>query len=153
MEKLLLASVTLVAVRVYTPALPGAVSVTLTPLRLVAGLIDPPTGVRVHLTPAASLVVADTLSVWVMASAAVFGEMALTVMTLALMVRVRFAVLDCDGLPESVTCTVNGVAVTAVVGTPETRPAALSDKPAGRAPAASVQVYGLVPPAALSIAE
>jgi hypothetical protein len=95
-----------VAVRVYTPAVAGAVRVTGTPFRLVVGLTEPPpAGVKVQVTPAGSLVVADTLSVWLTVSAAARGEM--EIVPFELMVRVRLAVPDCGGVLESVTVNVS----------------------------------------------
>src|SRR5580693_6973535 len=54
----LLASVILVALITYTPAVAGAVNVTFVPVLLVAGLKEPPPGLTLQATPAVSLVVA-----------------------------------------------------------------------------------------------
>jgi len=70
----------------------------------------------------------------------------------ALTVRVRFAELVCAGLLASVTVNVRGVEVTAVVGVPVIAPVdALNESPAGSVPEVSVQVYGAVPPVAVSV--
>jgi hypothetical protein len=52
---------------------------------------------------------------------------------------------------ESVTCTVND-AVPAAVGVPEIEPALESVKPAFSEPEVIDHLYGVVPPAALSVA-
>src|SRR5208283_1747916 len=63
-----------------------------------------------------------------------------------LIVRLRACVAVCA--PTSVTCTVN-VYVLATVAVPESTPVAESgEKPGGRAPETSVQLYGKAPPAA-----
>jgi hypothetical protein len=54
-------------------------------------------------------------------------------------------------LEESVTFTVNWY-VPAVVGAPEMVPSGPSDRPGGRLPEATAQVYGAVPPTAPSVA-
>jgi translation initiation factor 2 alpha subunit (eIF-2alpha) len=58
----------------------------------------------------------------------------------------------CTGEEVSVTCTVK-LDCAAVVGVPLIVPALLKAKPAGNAPDATVQEYGVVPPAADSVAE
>jgi hypothetical protein len=55
--------------------------------------------------------------------------------------------------PLSVTCTVM-LDVPGVVGMPLIAPVdAFNDKPAGNVPTVTAQVYGVVPPAATSVAE
>jgi hypothetical protein len=69
------------------------------------------------------------------------------------MVKVRLTVFDCAGLPASVTVKVSGVALADAVGVPLRTPVeALNVRPAGRAPDASVQLYGAVPPVAARVA-
>jgi hypothetical protein len=61
--------------------------------------------------------------------------------------------LVCTGLPESVTLAVN-LNVPAAVGVPEITPVlAMSDRPGGKEPEAIAQLYGGVPPLAVSIPE
>ncbi len=66
----------------------------------------------------------------------------------------RVAVLICAGLPESVTLKLSEAPATAAVGVPVMAPVAVfSDNPAGNIPLVSDQVYGVVPPDAVSVAE
>jgi hypothetical protein len=66
----------------------------------------------------------------------------------------RVAVLICAGLPESVTLKLSEAPATAAVGVPVMAPVAVfSDNPAGNVPLVSDQVYGVVPPDAVSVAE
>ena len=58
----------------------------------------------------------------------------------------------CAGVPESVTLTVK-LDVPALVGVPVIWPLEESVRPAGRLPAATLQLYGAVPPIALSAVE
>jgi hypothetical protein len=51
---------------------------------------------------------------------------------------------------ESATCTVK-LDVPAVVGVPEITPALLSTIPAGKDPAVTLQIYGVIPPDAASV--
>ncbi|GAC1457328.1 MAG: hypothetical protein PVS2B3_08740 [Steroidobacteraceae bacterium] len=67
-------------------------------------------------------------------------------------VTVSWAVAVCAGLPESVTVNVMAAPTTATVGKPASVAFdAFSDSPAGRGPLD--QLYGAVPPEALSVAE
>ena len=60
---------------------------------------------------------------------------------------------DCWGLPASFTRAVK-VKVPALVGVPDTAPASgIERHPAGRDPLAIDQVYGVVPPVAVNVAE
>ena len=96
---------------------------TFTPLVLVAGLIEPPAGVSVQLTPAASLVVAETGSVWLIASAARAGAIDTLMAPAELMVSNSVVDCDCAGLLESVTLKVSGVPEAVAVGVPVIAPA------------------------------
>jgi hypothetical protein len=75
-----------------------------------------------------------------------------TGVTAAATVILRLAEALCTGELESVTFTVNE-AVPAVVGVPLTTPPLLSVNPVGNAPALIDQLYGLVPPLAVKLAE
>ena len=67
---------------------------------------------------------------------------------------VTVVVALCCGVPESVTLNVNGVAATAEVGVPLMAPVAeLRVSPEGRVPEVNCQVYGVTPPAAVSVTE
>ena len=67
---------------------------------------------------------------------------------------VTVVVAVCCGTPESVTLNVNGVAVSAAVGVPLMAPVEVfSVKPAGSVPEVNCQVYGLIPPVAVSVVE
>ena len=68
-------------------------------------------------------------------------------------VSVRFAFIVCAGELESVTLNVSGVALTATVGVPVTKPAEFSVRPPGNVPEMSAQVYGEVPPEAVNVCE
>ena len=69
------------------------------------------------------------------------------------MVKVRLTVLVCWGLLESFTWNARGVLVTLTVGVPVIAPVeALSERPVGRVPLAKLQVNGVVPPVAASVA-
>ena len=69
-------------------------------------------------------------------------------------VSVRFAFTVCVGELESVTLNVSGVALTATVGVPPTRPTdEFSARPPGNVPEMSAQLYGEVPPAAVNVCE
>jgi hypothetical protein len=71
----------------------------------------------------------------------------------ALTVRARVAVCVCAGLLESVTLKMSGAFVTACVGVPVMAPvAAFSVSAVGIVPLVRLQVYGAVPPVAVSIA-
>ncbi len=87
-----------------------------------------------------------TVAVYARFTSAAAKEVVVTESTGALMVRLNDFVAVSGGLPESVTLNVR-FAVPAVVGVPEIAPVdALSDKPAGKVPALSAQVYGPTPP-------
>ena len=74
--------------------------------------------------------------------------------TPGVMLNVRVEVLDCAGLLESVTWNVTEVFETLAVGVPERTPlAAFRVSPAGKVPAETVQVYGVVPPTAVNVLE
>lgn len=78
--------------------------------------------------------------------------MVVTVRVAVSMVKVRFAVMFCLGLPESCTPNVSGVLFTDAVGVPVMAPvAALRESPAGSVPLAKDQVYGDIPPLAASV--
>jgi hypothetical protein len=70
-------------------------------------------------------------------------------------VSVRFAVcVSGVGVVESVALKVRGALVTACDGLPLIAPVeAFKDKPVGSVPTVIDQVYGVVPPAAVSVAE
>jgi len=68
----------------------------------------------------------------------------------ALITRVAARVALCGVDSESVALTVN-VLVPAAVGVPESTPAELNARPAGRVPALTVQAYGDVPPLAAKV--
>ena len=71
-----------------------------------------------------------------------------------LIVSDTVAVLVCTGLLASVTLKVRAVPVTAAVGVPVMTPVEVFNvNPAGNAPLVSDQVYGVVPPEAVSVAE
>jgi len=72
--------------------------------------------------------------------------------TVAAIVSVKALLALAFGEEESWTVTVN-VAEPTAVGTPESAPAVLSVKPAGRVPDETLQVYGAVPPDAVKLAE
>jgi hypothetical protein len=134
-EALFLESVTLVAVRVYTPATVGAVNVALPPFWLVAGLTEPPVGATLQVTPALSFVLAVSVSACVIARPARPGA-AEIVMSAGLTFNLRLTLRVCAVLPESLTVAVSGVPAAVAAGVPEiTPPAALSARPAGSAPA------------------
>src|SRR5580700_6780398 len=64
------------------------------------------------------------------------------------MVMAKLALAICGGFEESVTCTVKGEEVPAVVGVPVIKPVELSAKaglPGGKLPPVSAQVYGRWP--------
>jgi hypothetical protein len=67
-------------------------------------------------------------------------------------VKLKLAVAVEAGDPESVTLTIV-VKVPAAVGVPEIVPVPDSVTPAGSAPEAMLQLYGVVPPLAVSVAE
>jgi hypothetical protein len=68
------------------------------------------------------------------------------------MVSVRFAVLVCLGVPESCAWNVTALLVTAAVGVPVIAPVeAFRFKPAGSEPLVIDQLYGVVPPLAVSV--
>jgi hypothetical protein len=70
------------------------------------------------------------------------------------MLRVRFAVLDCAGLPESVTLNVTVAPAAAAVGVPLMAPLdVFSVRPLGSAPCVIDHESGPVPPLAVSVAE
>jgi len=74
--------------------------------------------------------------------------------TAGAMLNVNVEVLVCVGLPASETWNVIVVFETIVVGVPAMTPLeAFSVSPAGKAPAETVQVYGVVPPEAASALE
>ena len=67
-----------------------------------------------------------------------------------LITSVAASVAVCAGLPESVAVIVN-VLVPAAVGVPAMTPAVLRLRPAGKVPAVTVQVIGVVPPVAARV--
>jgi hypothetical protein len=70
------------------------------------------------------------------------------------MVRVRFPVAVCAGVPESVALKVNGVALAVAVGVPLIRPEdAFSVNPAGRVPEVNCQLTAPLPPIDASVWE
>src|SRR5260370_4878394 len=72
----------------------------------------------------------------------------------AVVVSVSAAVTLCTGLLESLTLKVSAAPDTAVVGVPVMAPVAVfSDNPVGNVPLVSDQVYGVLPPDAVSVAE
>ena len=152
-ELLWVASVMLVAVTVYTPALPGAVSVTLPPFRLTAELNEPPLGLMLQRTPALSLVVAEKGVVGVMVSPAACGEMATDIFA-GLTFKVRLTNLLCVGLPLSETVNVSGVPFAVADGVPAMAPVdEFREIPAGSVPEVSDHESGGVPPLAANIEE
>lgn len=65
----------------------------------------------------------------------------------------RFTDLVCTGFPESVTVNVSAVALAVAVGVPAIAPVeAFSARPVGSVPDVSVQIYGVAPPVATSVA-
>ena len=69
------------------------------------------------------------------------------------MVSVKLTDCVSTGLLASVILNVSGELFTATVGVPAIAPVlALSDRPAGNVPLVSDQVYGVVPPVAMSVA-
>ena len=73
----------------------------------------------------------------------------------AVIVSVRLVLAVCAGLPESVTFTVSGVALTCVpaAGVPVMAPVELRLRPVGSVPLVICHEYGVVPPVAVSAAE
>ena len=112
---------------------------TATPVRLVIGAKLPPVAVQV--TPALSLVVAVTESVWLRVTPARFGETDTVILEELAIVNVKFADRVSAGLLESVTWKVRAVLESATVGVPVIAPVlALSDRPVGKVPLVSDQV-------------
>jgi len=72
----------------YSPAVPGAVSVTGLPLELVVELKLPPAGLMLQATPMESFVLAVSFSGWPVVTPAPRGEIAIEIVP-GLMVRER----------------------------------------------------------------
>lgn len=127
--------------------------VTFAPLTLAAGLKDPPAGLIFQVTPAASLVVAESDKLCVTVSPARFSDSD-TESAAELTVSVRFTEAFCTGLPESWTWKVSGVLLTTAPGTPVIAPVwAFKESPRGNVPDVTVHEKGWVPPLAGKLAE